>query len=82
MCIILLLDKGCTLDGLAYLCAFKFIYEVIIGYKWPLEWIMFSRHEKENHKSQSEEFWLGLILIIQIKNLISNKILKFISQSQ
>ena len=60
------IKEGCTLDCLAHLCTQKFIYEVIKGYEWQLDWIAVSLQKIANHKSQNKEFWLGLYL--QIKN--------------
>ena len=61
------IKEGCTLDCFAYLCAQKFIYEVIKGYKWPVDWIATALKKIANHKSQNMEFWIGIYF--QIKQL-------------
>ena len=62
------IKEGCTLDCFAYLCAQKFIYEVIKGYKWPVDWIATALKKIANHKSQNMEFWIGIYF--QIKQLV------------
>ena len=56
---------GCSLDVLAKVCSLKFVYEVIRGYNWPLEWISQSLYAVSNHTSQNKEFWRDFITMIE-----------------
>ena len=59
--------EGCSFDTFAKICVFKFIYEVLKGYKWPRKWLKNSLFIVSNHKSQSAEFWYALVQIIEEK---------------
>ena len=59
--------EGCSFDTFANICVFKFIYEVLKGYKWPRKWLKKSLFIVSNHISQSAEFWYALVRIIEEK---------------
>jgi hypothetical protein len=53
------IEEGCSLNIFTSLCSWKFILEVLICYKWPINWIIKSLHS--NNKKRHNDIWFGII---------------------
>ena len=53
------IEEGCSLNIFTSLCSWKFIFEVLFCYKWPINWIIQSLHS--NNSRQHNDIWFGII---------------------
>jgi len=53
------IEEGCSLNIFTSLCSWKFIFEVLICYKWPINWIIQSLHS--NNSRRHNDIWFGII---------------------
>ena len=54
---------GSSFDFLCQCDALKFIYEVIVAYKWPGNWIESALYKSASHSSQVEGLWDKIIVL-------------------
>ena len=53
------INEGCSLNIFTSLCSWKFFYEVLACYKWPIEWGFHLLHNIAS--KQCNDIWHGII---------------------